>query len=460
MMAPSITFTTLFPFGFVMTWLRDVRTITVLGLGLILALFQTHACAQSNAGAVPSDGALEKVIVGKPSVKSLKWYSQQPAKLMAIEQTPIFARLSGYIQQVHVDYGDRVKKGDRLITIDVPELDAERRVKEAEVKAAESGITQAKASVQAAVAAVESAQALMRQAQAGVARSEADRTRWQIEFKRYEGLAKSGSVNRQILEETEQRWVAAKASYDEAVLTVQSREAVVAQAQASIAQAEADLAAAMTKAESAKAALAYTTTMLGYREIKAPFDGVVTRRDVDTGHYVIAEGSGQRPLLTVVRTDVLRAMIAIPEVESIWVELGTQVTLHVPALRGLEIPGQVSRTSWALSDENRVLETMLELKNDEGKLRPGMYATAKVLLAARENVMTLPAAAVVQRDGQAFCYRIINGKTSKSLLSLGIRVADDWEILQGIESTQDVALNKAASLKDDQPIDAVGEVKR
>jgi RND family efflux transporter MFP subunit len=165
-------------------------------------------------------------------------------------------------------------------------------------------------------------------------------------------------------------------------------------------------------------------------------------------------GASGRPLLVVCRTDVVRVFTAIPEAEAALVDLGDMVTLDVPALRGAQYEGRVSRTAWALDVANRALETVIDIENKDGKLRPGMYAPARLALAERKDAITLPSAAVVRQGREAFCYLADRGKAVRQPIELGLKVGDDLEVVSGLTGKEMVIMNKAASLKPDQPVEA------
>jgi multidrug efflux pump subunit AcrA (membrane-fusion protein) len=107
------------------------------------------------------------------------------------------------------------------------------------------------------------------------------------------------------------------------------------------------------------------------------------------------------------------------------------------------------------------LETIIDIDNSEGRLRPGLYAMAKITLQEQKDAITLPAAAVVRQGKDAFCYRLIGSKASKTPLQLGIKVGDDFEIASGVTERDTVILNKASSLKDGQSVESIApEVKK
>jgi RND family efflux transporter MFP subunit len=154
------------------------------------------------------------------------------------------------------------------------------------------------------------------------------------------------------------------------------------------------------------------------------------------------------------RTDIVRVLVAIPELEAGLVELGATASVQVQSLRNATFAGTVSRTAWSLDDDSRSLTAVVDLKNDGGRLRPGMFAQAKILLADRTDVLVLPAAAVVRKDQAAHCFIVRNGKAAQAAIELGIKVGDEWEIVRGLEEGEQVCLTKAATLQDGLPVDA------
>jgi RND family efflux transporter MFP subunit len=435
-----------------LTILALLLTIPLAGCGPAASAQQKAASSTAPAA---SSGPLEVVLAGPPVRKTLKLVSNQPARLEAIEQAPLYSRLAGYVAEVHVDYGDRVEAGQPLVRLEIPEMDAELLQKQALIDQALAEIEQAQSGVRAAQAAVASAEAQVVQAKTGVARTDADVRRWQSEFARYEKLAAGGSVNQQLVDETRQKLNAAESSRAEADATIAAAQAAVAQAQAAVEKASADVVAAQARQRVAEANRKFAETMLAYREIAAPFAGVITRRRVDPGHFVQPPGGQAQPVLTVSRTDVIRAFVALPETESAYVNTGDAVTLQVQSLRGAEFPGKISRTSFALDAANRSLETIIDIDNQDGRLRPGMFAMAAISLEEQPDTLTLPSAAVVRQGNEAFCYRLIKGKAVKSQIQLGIRVGDDFEIASGLSDRDAVILNKAGSLKDGQPVEVL-----
>jgi HlyD family secretion protein len=420
---------------------------------LILAGCVPAVQAQPKAAA----GALEVVLTGKPTRKTLTLLSTQPARMEGVEQAPIYSRLAAYVGEVLVDFGDKVKKGQPLLKLVAPERDADLEQKRALLEQARAHLLQAESGVKAAEAAVTTAQSKAVQFEAGIDRAQTDLARWRSEAARMVQLASGGSVNRQIVDESQQKLGAAEAALKEAHAAIDAAKATVLQAQAEAAKAVSDVAAAKAQIRVAEANVAQSAAEHSYLTLKAPFDGVVTSRHVDPGHFVQPAGASRTPLFLIAKTDKIRVYISVPEADAHYVDLGDTVTIDVPSLRGAEIKGTVTRTSFALDTGNRSLDVIVDLDNAAGNLRPGVYATAKIVLHEQKEALTLPAAAVVRQGKEAFCYRFIGGKAMKTLLQLGIKVGDDFEVAGGITANDTVILNKAAALKDGQ---AVEELKQ
>lgn len=432
--------------------------LSVLASGSMLAC--VSGCAPESktvaADANPSTGnAVERVPVGSPQRKTLKLQTVQPGHIESFEEASLRSRLSAFVGEVRVDIGDRVSEGQVLVQLLIPELSEEVKQKEAQVTHAKALRAQAQAGIGAALAALESAKSKVAEAQAGIGRVDSEYQRWRAEAERIRELAQRGSVTVKLVDETDNQLRASEAAKGEAQAAVQSAQSGLREAEAATQISEASVAVADAKLEVALADLAYTRALAAFAEIKAPFSGVITQRHVHTGHYVV---TGDEPLLVLSRTDRMRLVVDVPEMEAPMVDAGESAdtaTVRIQSLGGAEWNAQVSRTGWSLASGNRSLRTELDLPNPEGRIRPGMYATVSLLLEQRENALTLPAAAII-RDGQnSYCCLFQDGKARRHPIQVGLRVGDDVEVVSGLEESQVVVLARAASLKPDQAIEAL-----
>lgn len=391
--------------------------------------------------------------------KTLTLYSPQPAVIEAFEETPLYAKVAGYVEQIHVDIGDRVVKDQPLVELWIPELADDRTAKEALVAQAEAELEQARAGVAAAEAAIKTAEAQFAGAQAGITRAAAELERWRAEADRITKLVASGVVTDKLGDETRNQLRAAEAAQAEAAAQVQSVEAMVDEAKAQARKAVADQAAAAARVKVAEAELARSITLEQYSQIKAPYDGVITARNVDTRHAVQPSGSSSRPLLVIASRGRVRVMTSIPETEAPLVSHATDdadpVVVAVQAIPHRTWEGTVTRTSWSLDESNRSLTVEIDLANDDDALRPGMYATAQVRLAEAKDVLTLPVAAIVRDGGATLCCVLEGAVISRRPVQLGLRVGDEIEVQSGLTETDAVVLARASGLKDGQTVEVL-----
>jgi RND family efflux transporter MFP subunit len=421
---------------------------------------QKAGAEAAKAGAAKTAGALQRVTVAAPMRETLELATTQPAWIESFQETPLFSKLAGYVKQVHVDIGDRVANGQPLVTLDIPELADEVAQKEALVSQAVAELSQAECNIAAEEAAAESATARIAEARAGVGRTNGEFERSTAEYERIKNLADSGSVSDKLVDESRNQLRSAEAACDEAKAALTSAEAAAKEAAAKAHKAHADRAAAEARMRVTQADLARARTMLAYTEIKAPYDGAVTERWVETGYFVQPASSAiSKPLLTVARTDKVRVFLDVPELEAALVDTGDKVTLRVQALAGKELPATVARTSWSLNKANRSLRVEADIDNEKAILRPGMYATATVVLQRRENVLTLPIMAIVRAADRTYCCRVESNKIIRQPLQLGLRSNQKVEVLSGVDEKALVVQARAEGLSDGQPVEAVPSQK-
>ena len=374
-------------------------TVAVALLGSFAGCHSSSSSAtQQAASSPPGAAAAVRVTAARPVRKTLRLESVQPGQIEAFEVTPLFVKLPAYVEKLHVDIGDRVEADQLLVELFLPELKDELRQKEAAKVQAQAEIELAVAAVRAAAAAVTAAQANINLMEAGKIRAEADVTRWQSEYARIKQLVAGGSLERKLEDETLNSLKAAEAARGETHAKVEAAKAALVQSQADWAKAKASEAVARARHGNAEADLSRVKALLQYTQIRAPYAGVVTERNVNRGDFVQpASTATAKPLVTVARTDIVRIFVDVPEMDSPWVEAGRTGYVSVQALPDRIVEGKVTRTSWVLG-ANRTLHTELDLANPRSLLRPGMYATAHILLQERLNVYVLPPSAIV-RDG-------------------------------------------------------------
>ncbi|HJZ59208.1 MAG TPA: efflux RND transporter periplasmic adaptor subunit [Gemmataceae bacterium] len=456
---------------------RDRPTLLL----VVVALAPTTGCnRQPSAGNGPAPAGPQVTVV-RPEVRPVHWVIEQPGTIQAFEETALFAKLPAFVGKIaedpdklerikentdmkewpehdrYIDRGSRVKKDQVLVELRIPELEKELVEKKALVKKAEAEVVQAEKAEAAATAGVASAKAAVTEAEAGIDRAQALYERWQREVARVEKQVKSGVDTGQALDETQLGLKAAEAGRKEANAKVVSARAAVRKAEADEAKAAADVTAARERLEVAKADVGRVEALLGYTKITAPYDGVVTRRSVNTEDFV---GSDKAALFSVARTDPVRVVVQVPEADAGLVAPGQDVTFAVQGLEGPPPVGKVRRTSWSLEPGSRTLWTEIDLPNPKGAFRPGMYVYAR-LTAELPPAWAVPAAAVAKIGDESVMYLVENSKAVRvavqplrgdgkftQLKGFKKPGASDWTAITGNESVA----TPAAAVTDGQPV--------
>jgi RND family efflux transporter MFP subunit len=397
---------------------------------------------------------MARVVAAKPKRKAMRLQTTQPARIEAFEETPLYAKLAGYVEEVCVDIGDRVTKGQTLVKLAIPELHDELRQKTAIVEQTAAEVGQARAGVAAAQADVATRKSQMAEADAGTMRAEGELERAKAELDRIKKLAEGGSVTEKLVDETRNVFQAATASRVEAAAKIQTAQAAHIQAQALVEKARADVVAAEARHAVAKSDQGRSETMLQYSEIKAPYDGVITARFVDTQHFVQpGMGPATRPLLVIARTDKMRVFVDVPELEAPLIDQGDRAVLRVQALGKHEFNATVARHSWSLSADNRSLRAEIDLLNPEGILRPGMYATAAIALEDRPEALVLPITAVLNDQDDPICMCVEAGVIRPHKVQLGLRNGSEVEVIAGVTADDTVVMARADSLFEGQRVE-------
>jgi RND family efflux transporter MFP subunit len=319
------------------------------------------------------------VKVVQPAKRDVRRFIERPGfNIEAHERTAIYAKIAGYVRKWNVDMGDTVHKDDILAELYIPEMAVELKQKEAAVGQAASEI---------------------KQAEATVLRAKAELKRAESQYVRLDKLS--------------------------AVLDKDQREEYhlgFEAAQAALVKAEADVDVAKARLGVAKADQEHVETLLQYTKIRAPYDGIVTgKRTINTGDFVQPAAANKGESLFVVENiNPVRVFIQVQEPDNVWVRDGDAALIRVQGFQGRQFEGTVTRTSKSLHPQNRTLRTQIDLKNDDGKLLPGMFVNATII-AEHKNVWSLPAAAIVTRGDQSFYYRVENGKAVRTPIQIGLR---------------------------------------
>jgi RND family efflux transporter MFP subunit len=415
--------------------LRDRASLLL----VVLALTPAAGCNRQPPAASAPAPAGAPVTVVRPEVRPVHRVVEQPGTVQAFEETALFAKLPAFVGKItedpdklerikkntdkkewpehdrYVDRGSRVRKGQVLAELSIPELEKELIEKKAQVKLAGSEIRRAEKAEAAATAEVGSAKAAVTEAEAGVDRAQFVYERWQKEVSRVEKQVKGGVDTGQSLDETQLQLKAAEAGRKEANAKVVSAKAAVRKAEADEAKATAEVAVAKDRLEAAKTEVGRVEALLGYTQITAPYDGVVTRRSVNTGDFV--SGGEKVALFSVARIDPVRVVVQVPEVDAGLVVPGQDVSLAVQGLDGPPPVGKVRRTSWSLEPGSRTLWTEIDLPNPTGLVRPGTYVYAR-LTVELPAAWAVPAAAIGKVGDESMMYLVENEKAVRVAVQL------------------------------------------
>ncbi len=337
---------------------------------------------------------VEVIEVGRSSGKSV---IELPGSIQAITEAPVLARADGYLQRRMVDIGDRVRTGQALAEIDAPEMDEQ--------------IRQAKANLLQAQAAVD-------QAAANYERGQADEDLAKVTAQRWSSLSAKGVVSRQ----ENDRY---QSEYRSLTAATKALEKALAAQRSNVAAAEANL--------------ARLDQVQSYRLVKAPFDGVITLRNVDVGALV---NTGNTLLFRIAQINTLRTYLNVPQANASEVRAGQTARLTVSNLPGRQFVGQVARTASALDPASRTLLVEVRVPNPGGALLPGMYARV-ALIGARSNApLRVPSDALIVRGEGTEVAVVRDGHTVHlQKIEVGRDYGDHLDVVGGLSEGQTIIAN-------------------
>lgn len=407
-------------------------TIFISALVVVVVVSMTPADADGQSGADESKAVantkVEPVGVTKPTRRSLTRALTMPATLLADEQVNMLAKTSGYVAEVVVDIGSRVKKGDVLATIDVPEMMDELRQAEAIQAAKDAKVTQA--------------EALRETAKAEVQRFAAEYALQKITHDRKVQLHMQKVIPEQELDESKNEIAVAEAFQKIAAAKVNSSEADVVVAKAEVLM--------------AGATVARIKTLMKYATIRAPFDGVITERFIDPGDFVrsATEGAAE-PLLLIAKMDRIRLSLEIPEIDSSSVKIGTPVDVVVKALGEHPFPGVITRTAVGLRASTRTMRAEVDLDNADGLLAPGMYAQVTIKLEIKESALMIPSKAIRVRGRETYVLVARGQNAEKVPVDLGYDDGIWAEVLSGLGDDEWIIIAATGAVLPGTPVKPV-----
>jgi len=210
------------------------------------------------------------------------------------------------------------------------------------------------------------------------------------------------------------------------------------------------------KLDVAKANLERTETLLGFARITAPFSGTVTRRLVDPGAFIPAATSGSAAqnaaLMTLMDFTRVRVQVAVPELEVPFIRSGLPVKVTVDELANRVFEGEVTRFAYALDETTKTMLSEIEIPNPKGELRPGMFATVRIVAEQKNEALLIPAEALVIEKIRNSVFAIVDGKAKKVPVKTGFNDGVSVEILEGLRSGEPVVMIGKQTINDGQVV--------
>ena len=401
-------------------WRPSRVTIAAIFLGvtvlLVLAFFAGYVPLQKRTTIIRREAAEREqdvprvavIEVGRSTVRS---ELELPGSIQAVTEAPILARADGYIKRRLVDIGDRVQAGQLVAEIEAPEMDQQ--------------LTQARANVQVARDALDQALANYEQGKSNLELARVTADRWGR-------LVTKGAVSRQ---ENDQY----QAQYQSQLANVAALEKAIAAQRSSVAAVEANV--------------GRLEQMLSYRMVKAPFDGVITVRNIDTGALVNA---GNTLLFRIAQTGTLRIYVNVPQANAGAVRPGEPAHLSVSNLPGRHFTGTVARTANALDPTTRTLLVEVHVPNPDGALLPGMYAQVDLSSARAVPPLLIPGdALVVLQDGTEVALVRPDHTVHMQKIVVGRDYGAELEVVDGLRPGDKIIPNAGDLAREGMKIDPV-----
>jgi len=366
---------------------------------------EASANNSATAGQPPEAGVVK--VVQKPLERDLVVSSE----LVPFQQIDVYAKESGFVEKLNVDYGTHVKKGDVMAVLEIPELQETINEDQAEITDVTSQVEQTKEELERV------------QAQGKVA---------ELQYQRLSEVARKqpGLVAQQ---------------------EVDDREGTNLAAQAQVAATKAALQSAQSQLQKAQAKLRRDQVLFDYSKITAEFSGVITKRYANLGTLMqsgINSSTQALPLVQLSEDDLFRLVIPVPESYVPLIRVGDPVNVRVPALNRT-FPGKVTRFSVDVEEDTRTMHTEVDVPNPTGILVPGEYAEATLKIDQKTRAITVPPEAVnIEGDQRSVWVVTASGKVHKQKVTPGVETPDDVEVLAGLKAGEMVAVGDRSALQE------------
>jgi len=361
--------------------------------------------------------------------RELPSFFEATGSLAGDEQTDVAPQTAGKVVEVGVDIGSAVRRGQMIVRLDDSELKLHVTQSQAQVEQAKAAVRQAEEKI-----GLRSGQAFDPSRVAEVAGAKVNLDLAEKNLKRAEKLIESGDVSRSFYDQQRAQRDQLKEQYDVAIAQARQNFAGVDVARTNVANAE--------------AALALARKSLSYAFIPAPIDGFVSERTADLGEYV----SPTQKVATIVRINPLRVRIDIPEQAISEVKVGQSVSATTSAWPDKSFSGHIARIAPNVTANSRTLTVEAEIENGSGALKPGQFATVRILQPRPVAAVLVPSRAVVSDAGVNRIYVIKNGHAEQRLVQLGQTEGDLVQVKTGVAADEKVATSNLEQLGDGVPV--------
>jgi len=390
---------------------RSRRLLFFVITGLLIALgIGLASCAGGHNERVQASGPAVTVGVTKVVKKSLGRQITLSSELVPFQEIDVYAKESGYVKKLLVDYRTHVKTDQVMAILEIPELEAQLQEDQAEIKNAANQVNRA---------------------QHELSRYQAQYNALHLQYTRLNGVFQSqpGIVAQQEVDDAQGKDLAASSQVDAG---------------------QAALEAAQSQMAVAKAKLSHDQSLFDYSKITAPFPGVVTERYANLGTLVQA-GTGSStqamPIVRLSQDDLFRLVIPVPESYVRYIHIGDHVDVRVPSLNRT-FPGKVARFSVDVREDTRTMHTEVDVSNPQRILLPGLYADAELNLEEEHDVLTIPIQAL-NHEGEKTTVLLVdgNGVLQDRAVQVGLETASDVEIASGLSPGELVVVSDSSGLK-------------
>ena len=383
---------------------------------------------QANANAAAAPATIDVTTV--PAItRDLPRFLEATGSFIADEQTDVAPSISGKVVAIGVELGSYVKRGQMIVRLD--ENDSRIRLDQtlAQLQQAQAAVRQAEAKI-----GLRPGQTFdpARVADVGSARVALELAEKQL--RRFERLIETGDVSRSSYDQQKAQRDQLQQQYEVALTRARQDYAAVSAARAGVANAETQVAQARRN--------------LSYALVYSPINGYVAERPADLGEYV----SPATKVATVVSTNPLRVRIDIPEQALSAIQMGQSVSVSVSAYPDRAFSGRVHHVAPSVTPNSRTMTVEAQVENPDGLLKPGQFATVRILQPQSTPAVLVPLRAVRAESGTSYVFVLKDGRAEKRIVQLGQAEADLVEIKSGVAAGEQVATSNVELLNDGSPV--------